>query len=178
MTVYFPEGVDAQGNETVIFVPALADPSAPTVTELTGATAVNLSCALRGFSPNSEQNSVADIRLCSREQFESPGRVTNSIDDITYVYQPQTVGATTPDADNAAYDALAQGVTGYLIDRRGLDARETAVIADQLVDVYPVKMGAQRRVGVDATAEGAKFEIIQKPFVTGPVLPDIKVVTA
>lgn len=174
MTVFFPEGVDAQGNESVIFVPDLADPTAPTVTELTGATAINLSCALRGFEPTAAQASVQDIRLCSREVYESPGRVTPTINDITYVYDPQAAGQA--DATNAHYDTLVQGITGYLVDRRGLDARTVDILADQIVDVYPVTLGQQRRVPVDPSAEGGKFEVIQKPFVTGPPAWDATVV--
>lgn len=176
MTVYFPEGVDAQGNESVIFVPTLANPEAPTVAELTGATAINLSCALRGFEPGADQASVPDIRLCSREQYESPGRVTPTIGDITYVYDPQAAGADDP--ENIHYDTLKQGVSGYLVDRRGLDARTVAVLAAQIVDVYPVTLGAQRRVPVDPSAEGGKFEIVQKPFVSGPPAFDAAVVAA
>lgn len=165
MTEFYPEGVSALGNESVIFVPALADQDAPTVAELTDAAAVNLSCALRGFSPTSEQASVQDVRLCTREAAETPGRVSNSIDDVTYVYDPQNL----EDPDNAHYAALKSGTKGFLVDRRGLDARTEAIAAGQIVDVYPVEMGAQRRVAVDPGADGAKFEIVQKPFVTGPV---------
>lgn len=175
MSVYFPEGVDAQGNESVIFVPALANPAAPTVAELTGASAINLSCALRGFGSSTEQSSTPDIRLCSREVFESPGRATNSLEDITYVYDPQAAAAA---PTNKHYETLKSGVTGFLVDRRGLDSRTVAVAAAQKVDVFPVKFGPQRRVSVDPSAEGAKFEIIQKPWVTGQVRWDAVVAAA
>lgn len=168
-TVFFPTGVDAQGNETVIYVPTLADPTAPTVAELTGAGAIDLSCALRGFEPQAEQGSTQDIRLCSRETFENPGRINRSINDITYVYDPQAASGA---AGNKHYEALEEGTIGYLVDRRGLDARTAAVATGQKVDVYPVKLGAQRRVPVDPSTEGSKFEIMQKPFVTGPVILD------
>jgi hypothetical protein len=175
MSVSFPEGVVAQGNELVTYVPTLTDPEAPTVDELTGAGAVNLSCYLRGFEPNAEQAVVQDIRLCSKETFETPGRVTNTINDLVYVYDPQDAGAETPGSGNLAYHALAEGTTGYLVVRRGLDAQEVAYAADQVVDVYPVHMGAQRRVPVDPTSEGSKFETTQKAFITGPVHKDKKV---
>lgn len=176
MSVTFPDGVVAQGNELVIFVPTLANPAAPTDDELTAAGAVNLSCYLRGFEPTAEQASIADIRLCSKEQFETPGRVTNTINDLVYVYDPQDAGAVTPGAENLAYHALADGTEGYLVARRGLDAQSVAIAATQVVDVYPVKMGAQRRVAVDPSSEGSKFETTQKAFITGPVHRDVKVV--
>jgi hypothetical protein len=174
VTLYAVEGVSTQGNETVIFVPSLAAPSAPKLTEVGAgvSTALNLGYALRGFSPSSDQGTSDDIRLASTQTFENPGRVKKSLDDITYVYDPQAPVAT---ASNKHYDTLKSGVKGFLIDRRGLDAT-TPLAVGQKVDVYPVQFGAQRRVPVDPSAEGGKFEIVQKPFVIGTVLEDIALV--
>jgi hypothetical protein len=52
----------------------------------------------------------------------------------------------------------------------------TPLAVGQFVDVYPVQFGAQRRVAVDPSAEGGKFEIVQKPFVIGTVLEDVALV--
>ena len=177
MSVYYPDGVDAQGNEAVIFVTTLADPNAPTVTELTGSSAVNLSCALRGFSPGGDQGSTTDTRLCSTQEFESPGRFAPSIDDLNYVYDPQAEVGT---ATNKHYEVMKPGVKGFIIDRRGIASGIDGlpVVADQLVDVYPVTLGYQRRTPIDPSAEGGKFEITQKAFVTGPARYDKAVVTA
>lgn len=174
MSVYFPPGVSAQGNEAVIFVPALANQAAPTVAELTGASACNISCALRGFSPNGDQSTTNDVRLCSTTQYEVPGRVTTTIDDFNYVYDPQ---ADTGTATNQHYEVMKEGVSGFLVDRRGIAAGidGVAVQAGQKVDVYPVTLGAQRRAAIDPTAEGSQFEITQKAFVTGPVSYDVAV---
>lgn len=169
MTVYFPEGVDAQGNESLLWVPAIADTSAPKLTELTATGAVNVSCAVRGFSPTAEQGTSEDIRLCSTESFENPGRVKNSIDDLDYVYDPQAADGSTT---NKHYEVLVQGAKGFLVDRRGFNAQTEALAVGQKVDVYPVTLGAQRRKAVDPSAEGGKFEISQKPFVSGPVAKD------
>jgi hypothetical protein len=171
VTLYTVDGVSSQGNETVIFVPTIGTLTAPTVIELTGASALNLGYALRGFAPNSEQGTSDDIRLASVQTFENPGRVKKSIDDITYVYDPQAV---VPSASNKHYETLKVNVKGYMVDRRGVPAT-TAVNTGQIVDIYPVQMGDQRRVAIDPSAEGGKFEIIQKPFVIGLVVPDAKV---
>lgn len=168
MTLYVVDGVSSQGNETVIFVPALASVTAPTVVELTGASALNLGYALRGFAPASDQGTSDDIRLASTQTFENPGRVKKTIDDLTYVYDPQAAAAAPM---NKHYDALKLGVKGYLVDRRGVPAT-TAVTIGQKVDIYPIQLGDQRRVAIDPSAEGGKFEVIQKPFVIGLVTPD------
>lgn len=169
MTVVFPDGVRSRGNESVIFVATIADPEAPTVAELTAVTSVNVSCFLTGFAPQVSQESAEDIRLCSEQIFEDPGDVQVSIDNIEYVYYPQ---ATAPAATNKAYELLKNGTTGYLVDRRGLNARTVAIAAAQLVDVYPVRLGEQARMPLDPGQQGGKFRITQKPFVTGPYYYD------
>lgn len=165
MTVVYPEGVRARGNESVIFVPTIAAPTAPTVAELTAVGAANISCWLSGFAPQGTQESVEDRRLCSEQIFEDPGDVQVSIDNIEYVYYPQ---APVPTADNKAYEVLKKDVTGYLVDRRGLNARTVAIAIAQIVDVYPVRLGEQFRMPLDPGEQGGKFRITQKAFVTGP----------
>lgn len=173
MTVVFPDGVRSRGNESVIFTTVMADPEAPSVAELTAATAVNISCYVSGFAPQGSQESAEDTRLCSEQVFEDPGDVAISIDNVEYVYYPQ---ATVPDTNNKAYELMKNGVTGWLVDRRGLNARTSALAAGQLVDIYPVRLGEQFRVPLDPGQQGGKFRITQKPFVTGPYLYDVALV--
>lgn len=165
MTVVYPEGIAARGKESVIFVPVIASIAAPTVAELTAAGAVNISCFLLGFQPNSEQGSTEDRRLCSEQVFETPGDVKVTIDNLQYIYYPQAAAAA---PENRAYEVMKKDVAGYLVDRRGLNARTAAVAAAQKVDVYQVRLGEQFRTAVDPGAEGQKFQITQKAFVTGP----------
>jgi len=172
MTVVYPEGVRARGNESVVFVPAIADLEAPTLTELAATGSANISCFLTGFAPNGSQESQEDRRLCSEQIFEDPGDVQISIDNLVYVYEPQDDG-TSP--TNKAYNTLKKDVVGYLVDRRGLNARTVAFAADQLVDVYPVRLGEQFRVPLDPGQQGGKFQISQKAFVTGPYQYDATV---
>lgn len=174
MTLYAVEGVSTQGTETVIYVPTLANINAPKLTEVGSGvtTALNMGYALRGFEPQSEQGTSDDIRLASVQTFENPGRNKISLNDITYLYDPQAAVGT---AGNKHYDVLKLNVKGYLIDRRGI-AATTAPAIGQIVDVYTVQFGAQRRVAVDPSAEGGKYEIIQKPFVIGLCAFDVALV--
>lgn len=176
MAVTFPTGVSARGNDSVIWVPALADPANPTVTELTGAAAVNVSCALIGFSPSVDQATFTDTRLCSKQTFNRLGSATYSIDTLNYIYNPQTAGETPADADNIAYDALKAGLSGFFVHRRGLDAQSVDVAADQKVNVYPAELGAQSDVPLDPSAEGALIQCQQNVSVIGEVLRDVAVV--
>ena len=106
------------------------------------------------------------------QTFENPGRAKLSIDDITYVYDPQAALAT---ASNKHYEVLKEGVKGYLVDRRGIPATTIPAVG-QIVDVYRVQFGIQRRVPVDPSAEGGKFEIVQKPYIIGVCAFDVALV--
>lgn len=167
MTVVFPDGVDAQGNAALWFLPAISNlTTGPTVAEFTAG--VNLSCAIDGFAPTSDQTTTTDLRYCSTQTYEQPGRVTVSIDAISYVYDPQ---APTNATTYKHYNTLKQGTKGYLVNRLGVGVN-TAIAAAQVVDVYPVVAGAQGRQAIDPSAEGSKIKVTQKFFVTGQVIYD------
>lgn len=167
MTAVFPDGVDAQGNAALWFLPAIADiVTGPSIAEFTAGTI--LSCAIDGFSPSSDQSTSTDLRYCSTATFEQPGRVTVSIDPINYVYDPQ---APTNATMYKHYTTLKQGVKGFLVNRLGKDVN-LAVAVTQVVDIYPVTCGAQARQPIDPSAEGSKIKITQKFFVTGQVIYD------
>lgn len=170
MSLYIADGVLAQGAETVIYVPTLAVPSTPKLTEIgaTATTAINLSNPLRGFSTGGDQGSSTDVRLSSTQVYQVPNRFAPSLEDLNYVYDPQ---AATGSATNKHYETLKNGVKGYLIDRRGV-AVATAAAVGQKVDVYPVTFGQQRRTPIDPGTEGTKFEITQSVFITGDVIYD------
>lgn len=162
MTVSFPLGVSARGNGAVWFLPAIANLEAPRVAEF--AAGINLSCAISGFAPTSEQGVVNKTRYCSRGTFEVPGTVTNTGPTLEYVYDPQE-----PTSEEYEWFAtLAQGTVGFLVNRLGLDF-EAPVAAGQFVNVYPTQAGVQVPVPIDPTAEGDELRISQRFFITGDV---------
>lgn len=162
-----------EGNLKVAWVPAFVDPAAPTVAEATAITGVDLSSFIKEgtFNLSGEQSTFEDRRLSSTISYETPGRSTRSIDDITYVYDPQAAPAA---ADNAAYQKLPVGTEGYFIVRAGLPFGD-AFAATNIVDVWPVVMGIQRKQTPAGNAEGEKFTVIQRAFVTGPVQVDVAI---
>lgn len=165
MVTVYPEGVQAEGNDAVWFVPAIANLTAPTVTEINAG--INLSCYIKGtFDINNEQGTGDDRRLCSKQTFQTLGRVTTSVQPITYVYDPQ---APTGDAENEAYETLTQGTKGYLVRRRGLDAQDVDIAAAQKVTVVPIECGVQDEDPIPDNDEFAKLTVTQVFGVTGPV---------
>lgn len=165
MVVYNPPGVNSLGAETVLWVPAIVSLTAMTAAEGGAVGVVNLSFALRGFAPGGDQGTSSDIRLGTKIAYQNLGRFAPTVDDWTYVTDPQAAtGATT----NKHVETLIEGAIGFIVDFRGLDATAFVLTAAQKYVVYPVQLGAQRQVAIDPTAEGGKFEIVQKLSVQSP----------
>lgn len=163
-----PTSVPADGTLRVQWVPAIADTTAPTVTELGAAGSVDLSCYLTadGFTPGTDEASIADDRLCSRATFERPGRTSDTL-EIGYVYQPQDAAA----QDNEAWTTLRPRTSGYVVVRWGVDY-ETAFAIGDTVDVMPVQCGEQRKMTPEANTV---LRVMQKLFVTGSVRKDVDI---
>lgn len=150
-----------------LYVPVIADYlSGPTVDELTGESAVDLTCQITGdgLVPDTAENNVEDPRLCSKQIFEGRGDFTDSL-EITYVFNPGS------ESDDVARLTLTPGTRGYVVLRWAL-AYETAIAAGQEVDVYPIEAGVQRKQ--QPTRNGV-HRIAQKLFVIGEVARDVAV---
>lgn len=165
-----PPGIDAAGNVKVWFVPAIADPTKPTVAEIEAG--ADLSCALYAFVPTLEQPTSPRSKYCYRQPAQALGRPDYGIEAIEYDYDPQA-----PDnADYAYYADLEPGTRGFIVERRGLDSKQD-LAADDLVDIYPAELGSRGRVAVDATStDTQKLRSRQIVAVVGDVLQDIAVV--
>lgn len=161
-----PASVPADGNLMALWVPALADPASPTDAETDGASVVDISCYLTGdgFQPGGDEQNVPDPRLCTRQDFERPGRFTDTL-ELRYIFRPQEPTSPT----NKAYATLHKGTEGFVVARWGLPY-ETATAVGQIVDVYPVQCGVQRKQQPEANSV---MRIFQKMFVTGPVVRDV-----
>jgi hypothetical protein len=160
----------ADGNQKVLLVPAIADTSAPKLTELAGGTVVDISCYLTGdgFTPSLSEQVVTDERLCSVQTFEQPGRSQYGL-DVVYIDNTNSPNGTT---DNKAKDTLVPGASQYLVVRRG-KAFDAALAVGDKVTVYPVKPGKYNEM------PGAANEVLklgQKLFVTADVKTSVAVV--
>jgi hypothetical protein len=153
-------GTTADGNVKIAFVPTIADPAAPTATELTAVGVKDLSCYLTsdGWTPGLDEQVVSDERLCSTQTFEKRGRNSRTL-SIKYVENP------TEPTDNVAYTTLAPGTTGFLVERRGA-AYSGAFAADDVVNVWPIEAGEYDPQPPEANSV---LKVAQKAFVTGTV---------
>ncbi|AYR00985.1 major tail protein [Arthrobacter phage Isolde] len=160
----------ADGNEKVVIVPAIADTSAPKLTELNAAGAVDVSCYLTGdgYSPSLTEQTIADERKCSRQTFEQPGRSQRGL-DVTYI---DNTNAPNEATDNKAKDTLVPGVAQYVVTRRGKDFEAPFAVGDK-VTVTPIKAGQYNPV---PGAPNEVLKISQKLFITGTVQLDVAAV--
>lgn len=132
----------ADGNIKTVIVTTLADPAAPTVTELQGGTDISCYIALGGFAFTTSQATISDQRECSDQDYQRPGR--KSISDATITVIDNT-NSELAEEHNEAVTAMAEGTTGYIVRRRGLPAADDWA-AEQTVTVIPVVFGEKQLV--------------------------------
>lgn len=159
------QGTAADGNGLVLFVPAIADPTAPTVTELTAVGVIPLTYGLApdGFD---HQTSVATItvgRYTLAQALELDGVITDTV-VLKYVWQGTE--------DDVVRTALTPGTRGYVVKRLAVP-NGTPVAAEQLVTIIPVQASIQTDVPPTANTELMKQ---QKLNITGVVQRDKAVV--
>lgn len=158
----------ADGNLKVVWVPAIANPDAPTVSELTAQTVVDLSCYLTadGWNPSADEQVISDDRLCDTETYEQPGRASRSL-EVTYIDNTNTA------KENEAVETLQPGTSGYLVTRSGVPF-DTPIDAGDLVDVWPVTCGIYQKLPPEANSV---LRRTQRMFVTSRVRVDVEVVS-
>lgn len=172
MTVSIPEYVLAEANVEMWFVPAIANPAAPTVAEITAGQRIACYLPTSWAGMTAQQSKTQKSRMCTVESWEVLGKVQRSIADLTYTYVPQSLGTSGGDG-NEVYEALAEKNTGFLAVRYGL-AAATAPIAAQVFDITPAEAGAQNK---DLpTDDAAELTVTQTIGATGPTIPDVKLV--
>lgn len=162
MSVSFPEGISALGKGALWYLPAVANKAAPTLAEFTAG--INISCAIDGFAPTSDQGSAPITRYCSTTTFEAPGRVTLTGPTIQFVYDPQNPAS----AEYEWYNTITEGVTGYLANRLALDFDEPLAAA-QVANVFPITAGLPVPVPIDPGTDGQELRYNQRFFITGAV---------
>lgn len=164
-----PTSVPADGSVKVVFVPATADTAVPKVTEATAAGAIDLTCYLTadGLTMSTDEQTITDDRLCSRQTYEQPGRFSDAM-EVRYVYDAQNATAT----EDLAYKTLKRGVKGFLYLRWGANYEAPLAVGD-VIDVVPVTWGIQRKQTPEANSV---LKVMQKPFITGEVQRDVALV--
>ena len=149
-----------------VFVPAIANTSAPTVAELTGASVLDVTKMFFESSAQPSQSTNlarSPKRIGDAETYEFVGETTASFGEVRYSFNPQ--GAALSDGKKA-FEKFPAGTTGYMVNRLGLD-RDTDLAAAQFVTIYPVEFGQQHET-IEGDGEGGEVAIVQTVAQTGP----------
>lgn len=166
-----PPAVNADGFQTVWWADAIANVSAPSITEITSAVAsLDLSCYLdkEWELYSSEQEESTDERFCSKETFSTPGVSKYTVGDLLYVVDPQNPQSLT----SRASQILVGNKRGFLVIRRGKDQQIPAAVGD-VVDVIPVQLGMP---SPERAEKNGNLKDRTKVYVIGNVARNVKLV--
>lgn len=160
----------ADGNVKTVLVQTIANRAAPTLAEVTAATAVDISCYLTpgGFAATLDQATIADERECTTEVYGQPGRKTRGL-SITGIDNTNTA---LEELYNKLADTLVEGQEIVAVRRRG-KAFDLPLIVGDKVTPYPFKPGEKAEVPPEANS-------VQRStwacFITGDVETDVEIV--
>ena len=129
ITAWKPATTISRGNIAIGLAPTIADINAPTVTELNGTNAADLSCSIQTMKGTSSADSETVDWLCDPVSETLPGSVSHSMDDL--------VIKSTGQADATLITSLKVGQKVYLWRRDGM-AVATAPAAGQFIWVWEV----------------------------------------
>lgn len=161
-------GQVSDGHGMVLWVPAIADPTAPTVAELSAAGVLDLTYKLfgDGFDHQNEVTKFETTRYTLRQTLENEGTEKDTI-TLKYPY----LGT----ESDVVRLALTRYTEGFVVERLNLP-KSTPLAADQLLSVVaPVRCGKQREIPRTKNTEVGK---IQDLLPRGTVENDVKIAAA
>ena len=172
MTAVEPTGINVAGKVSLYFVPAIANTAAPKLTEMNAVASCNISRVVYAWDPNGSQGVTERSHYGSEFAGTMLGRAKYDPGELEYDVDPQGVGVA---AEYAHVGKLTPGLTGFLVDRRGLDV-DLALAVGQRVDVYPCKLGDQIPMAAVGTNEGETLRLHQKIVVVGDPVRSVALV--
>jgi hypothetical protein len=160
-----PAGTPSDGNGKVWFVPTIADPSKPKVTELKAETAVPLTYSITGdgYAHTVTINKITANRLTLPNQIQYDGTEVDDL-SITYAY-------TNTEGDIVRL-ALPKGTTGFIVERWAV-ANEVDPTIGQIVDVLPIQASTPLK---NAPVTNQELTRTQALNITGKVYRDVPLV--
>lgn len=143
MATFVPPAIDGSGTLSIWWVPVLANPATPKLTELSATGSLPLACLLTrdGFGVTATQEKSVDDRICSKQTFQKLGKVTQEFTALKYPYDVQNPTSET----NKAYATLVPGTSGYIVVRWTIDNDVAATVGNK-VDVHFVTLGKQNKL--------------------------------
>lgn len=126
-----------------VWVPAIANPAAPTIAEITAVTGFNLSCSVFGDTQDGFDATTDKVTLprrnCETDVFQVNGNTTHSAPDFIVSFDPQ---ADAGDDGKLAWEAMDDLSDGFLVRGQDLDPMVDFVTGD-FIDVVPAGLGVK-----------------------------------
>lgn len=160
-------GFAVDNHGIVLWVPVIADPTKPTVAELTGSDVVRLTYGLTpdGFNHAPTVNKVTSGRYTSPQVITYDGTVSDEL-TLRYVYNRQT-------PTEVEETIGTPGVDGNIVHILGYPNDHEIVAGTKVNAVIPVTTAISTDVPATANTEAFKE---QKPNVRGEVAREVAVV--
>lgn len=155
-----PNQVLVVGKDNFIFVPTIADTSAPTVAEVTAASGLDITrIVMRDGAPVFQRTTntiTQNPRYGDTIDRQAVGKTTYGSADMVYQFDPQAAAGANGKKAYEKFLYSSATISGYIVRRTGL-GRAVAPAAGQFVDVYPVEFGPSQptTAGADDSAEAA-----------------------
>ncbi|WP_336647524.1 phage tail tube protein [Microbacterium sp. MMO-10] len=159
-------GVAADGNGRVLWVPAIADPGNPKLSELTAAGVKPLTYGLTadGFNHTITENAITTGRYTLAQIIELAGTVQDAL-ELKYVYN-----RTSPTPTETALGTA--GTAGFVVHQLGYPNATALAAAQKINAVIPCKTGIARDNPPTANSELSKSV---KMYVTDTVRREVTI---
>lgn len=160
------EGKGYEGNGTVIWVPTLADPTKPKLSEIEAGTPITYDLyGASGYSLEQSETRRPITRYTLDQELDAEGTVRYTL-TLLYVYNPET-------PTDAETTIGVRGTSGYILHFLGYENGWTKTAGDKITDVVPVRTSRSSVVPATANTEIHKRT---QPSIIGEVLHDVPIV--
>ncbi|MEV4777456.1 hypothetical protein [Microbacterium sp. LWH12-1.2] len=162
------EGFGYEDMGTVLWVPTIANPSAPTLAELTAGTPITYDLyGASGYSLAVTETPRNITRYTLAQQLSAEGTIAYAL-TLLYVFNRET-------PTDAETTIGVRGTSGYIVHFLGYENGWTRAAGDVITDLVPVRTTRSHVVPATANTEAHKMT---SPSITGEVLHEIAIVAA
>ncbi len=162
------EGQGYEDMGTVLWVPTIADPTAPTLAELAAGTPITYDLyGATGYSLAATETPRPITRYTLAQQLSAEGTVAYVL-TLLYVFNRET-------PTEAEGTIGVPNTAGYIVHFLGYQNGWAMAAADVITDLIPVRTGRSHVVPATANTEAHKTT---QPSITGAVLHEVPIAAA
>ena len=162
------EGFGYEGMGTVLWVPTIANPSAPTLAELAAGTPITYDLySASGYSLEQSETRRPIDRYTLDQELDAEGTVKYTL-TLLYVFNRET-------PTDAETTIGVRGTSGYIVHFLGYENGWTMTAGDKITDLVPVRTSRSSAVPATKNTEAHKRT---QPSIIGEVLHEVAIAAA